>query len=207
MNWVSSNRILLAFLMTGLLVAPAAQAEKPSSQDDAIARLQKLGAGVRLIDVGQAPYLEVIIIADQWQGADEDYAQLANMQSKISLDISRAGATPAALEQLAKAASLTQINLSGASLGDAHFEQLGKIASLRTLRIDHAQFDGRSLAHLRGLTELRSLTAADSRIDDRGVAHLATLKKLQLVMLLRTKVSDASVTQLRKALPDTSIIK
>ena len=193
--------------LAAALVGISSAASYGEEHEPGIAALRERGAGARIVEVGQSPYIEVTIVAAQWQGRDEDYDLFAKLRQPIVLDLSKAAASPAALGRLAAAGKLKKLNLAGASLGDAQFEQIGRLAQLEVLQLDHARFDSQSLRHLSGLKSLRTLTLADTQVDDSGLAPLAGLKKLQLVMLLRPRVSDEGAATLRQALPDASIVK
>ena len=207
---VTKSIALIRFVICAAVLVSVCFLHNPSSFADDAAALEKLrglGASVRTINVGQAPYVEIVIAADNWKGRDDDLAALAQVTQPITLDLSRAALTTAGVGRLKGVSRLTKLHLAGATLSDDVLKQIGAIGSLKVLELDNATFDNASLAHLAGLKHLQSIMLSQSSINDAGLDHLATIKSLQLVMLLRSQVSDAAVIRLRQALPDASVVK
>src|SRR5438045_2772017 len=98
-------RIAMPVAMLALSAIGTARADESA----ALNKLRGLGASVRTIEVGQAPYVEIVIAADSWQGHEDDLGLLTQIAKPVTLDLSRASISPAAVSRLKAASGLTKL--------------------------------------------------------------------------------------------------
>ena len=82
-----------------------------------------------------------------------------------------------------------------------------QLEDVQDVRITSRRFDAADLGVLAELPELRRLTLQSPQFDDAAVPYLKTLTQLELLCLNTTKISKAAVSELRRALPTTSIVE
>jgi hypothetical protein len=106
-------------------------------------------------------------------------------------------------------APLTQLQslyLRGSSFGDAGLMNLKGLARLSVLDIRETHVTDAGLATLKGLTSLSELHLSGTLVTDVGLANLKGLKKLYLLHVPGNKVTDVGVNELRRALPNLTIV-
>jgi hypothetical protein len=75
------------------------------------------------------------------------------------------------------------------------------------LHLEKTKITDKGLVHIKGLVNLEYLNLYGTEITDAGLANLEGLKKLKSLYLWQTKVTDAGIEKLKKALPQTQIIR
>jgi hypothetical protein len=105
------------------------------------------------------------------------------------------------------AANLEQLQFVGPHATDEWLRQVEPLRSVTWLELHSTSVTGEGLASISQWENLRNLFLNYNPITDAGVKHLADLYMLDNVELRDTKITDAAFKELRRALPDTSIVK
>jgi Leucine-rich repeat (LRR) protein len=102
---------------------------------------------------------------------------------------------------------LVYLNLRGTEVNDDMLANLASLTSLTRLHLEKTKLTDKGLPHIKGLVNLEYLNLYGTEITDAGLPNLEGLKKLKSLYLWQTKVTDAGVEKLKKALPQTQIIR
>jgi hypothetical protein len=156
---------------------------------------------------------------------------LQNMHCLQVLDLRRTPVTDAALVHLRNLTDLRSLNLGHTRVtgtGFAHLTTLQRLetvllhqtpftdeglsyfqelANLKELSLEGTQISDAGLAHLARLTNLTKLNLRRTGISDAGLAHLAGLTNLRTLDLYDTDVTAAAIDELKKALPELTVVK
>jgi hypothetical protein len=175
---------LLALLAVALPAGaqPAAPAKRSEAEKKALAKLIQLGASAMELAQND-PHLEVAYHL---------------MDKEI---------TPEALAPLKDLKGVVHLNLRGRAVTDDMLAQLAGLKELTRLHLEKTKITDKGLVHLKGLGNLEYLNLYGTAVTDAGLVHLEGLKKLKSLYLWQTKVTDAGVAKLKKALPQTQIIR
>ena len=163
---------------------------------------------------------------------DMELDMIGSIRTLKQLRLARTGLTDAALIKLSTLEQLEALDLSGNRLTFDALPQLATVAeSLRVLRLNDFQWGQRGLEPLRRFTNLRDLGLARSvindsdfgvfimlskletlslqgtKVGDRVIGMLGTVKTLRSLDLRETRVTEAGVRELRKGIPDLTIIR
>jgi hypothetical protein len=115
---------------------------------------------------------------------DEQLARVQPLLGTVEfLDLSHTRVTDVGLKHVAEMTQLTSLDLSGTAISD----------------------DG--LAHLSSLASLRILRLWSTSVTDAGLEKLEHLSKLEHLDLIGTKVTDEGLAGVRKALPNTRVVR
>ena len=91
---------------------------------------------------------------------------------------------------------------------DTVLVNLKGLAKLQNLCLSGTKITDAGLVHLKGLTALKDLDLLlVTNVTDAGLVHLKGLTNLRTLSLSGTKVTSAGVADLKKALPNCTIIK
>ncbi len=111
-------------------------------------------------------------------------------------------------EKLKGLTKLKKLDLRFTQITDAGLAHLKGLTKLEELHLGYnTNTTDAGLAHLKGLTKLEGLFLSETNITDAGLVHLKGLTKLEFLNLWNTNITDAGENDLKKALPDCSIIK
>ena len=183
-------RTLVAVATLSLLAAfslgASAQDKKPAQRSDsekaAIAKVRQSGGQV--LEIAQNdPRLDVAFHLADGDVKDEHLAPLKEMPS------------------------LAHLNLRGTKITDTGLAHLKDAKGLARLHLERTAVTDTGLEHLKALENLEYLNLYGTKVSDAGLKHLEGLKKLRKVYLWETPVTDAGAEQLKKALPDLTIIR
>ena len=111
------------------------------------------------------------------------------------------------LAPLKELKGVVHLNLRGRAVTDAMLAQIKDLTSLTRLHLEKTKVTDKGLANLKGLVNLEYLNLYGTDVTDAGLANLEGMKKLKSLYLWQTKVTDAGVAKLKKALPQTEIIR
>jgi len=115
--------------------------------------------------------------------------------------------TDAELADVAKLSNVVELNLRDTKITSAGLVHLKGLAKLTRLHLERTNVDDEGITNLAGLTALEYLNLYGTKITDKALNHLTGLKKLRQVYVWQTDVTDAGITNLKKALPNVSIVK
>ncbi len=112
----------------------------------------------------------------------------------------------AGLAHLDGLASLKELDLSNSTITDAGLVHLKGMKSLKQLNLTRTGITDAGLAHLSGLTSLEWLGLRGTDVGKAGVVHLQELTNLRLLDLCGTDVDELAARELRRSLPNASIL-
>ena len=119
------------------LVVPVVQAqENKAAQDQAVAKLEKLGGQVFRDEI-QADRPVIAADLDETMIDDAGLANLKGLTDLQSLSLDGTRITDAGLVNLKGLTSLTDLSLDNTEVGDAGLAQLVALKNLRKLSLDH----------------------------------------------------------------------
>ncbi|MEE3368690.1 MAG: hypothetical protein VX346_05030 [Planctomycetota bacterium] len=127
--------------------------------------------------------------------------QVDRVDFKIDNNISDGG-----LVHLTHLSHLQQLGLGLTSIGDDGLAHLSRMTRLQVLVLTSTRITDRGLVHLAGLSKLQELYLSNTHITDEGLAYFQHLSKLRKLLLDGTRVTKSGVAELRKALPDCTIV-
>jgi hypothetical protein len=96
--------------------------------------------------------------------------------------------------------------LQRTKLTDAGLVHLSGLTELEWLDLEAPGVTDAGLAHLSGLSELWCLRLVNRAVTDAGLVHMQGLTKLHTLCLYGTRVTDTGVAELRKHLPNATIM-
>jgi hypothetical protein len=124
----------------------------------------------------------------------------------VLYDGSHSSVTDAGLAHLNGLANLRELDLSGTCITDAGFVHLKGMRSIRELNLAGTRVTDAGLIHLSGLTSLVTLNLRDTQVSKAGVVHLKKMINLRSLDLRGTGFDDFAAQDLRRAVPDVSIV-
>ena len=169
-----------------LVISGSIRAEAPPQRSDAekkaLAKIAQLGASAMELAQND-PHLEVAYHLMDKEITVEHLAPLKDLKGVVHL------------------------NLRGRAVTDDMLAAVAGLKELTRLHLEKTKVTDKGLAHLKGLANLEYLNLYGTAVSDAGLANLEGLKKLKSLYLWQTKVTDAGVAKLKKALPQTQIIR
>jgi Leucine-rich repeat (LRR) protein len=194
MKTTMSTLTAALLLLTGL--SGRAQADN-AEQEQAIARIEKLGGAVELDEQRPGkPVIKVDLRRTKVTDADLEILK-AFTQLRSLILLSLLGVTDAGMKYLKGLTALEHLDLGHTEVGDAGLENLKDLTKLKTLTLDGTPVTDAGIKYLKGLTDLRSLNLClCTTVTDAGVGHLAGLTKIQVLDLNSVQVTDAGLKHL-----------
>ncbi len=151
---------------------------------DAVSHLQRLGATISQISVALPQYLSVEWISTYHKTTDKEVEQILHLAPNVvDVDLGRTKVTDEGLKAIGKLGRLTHLNLNRTAITDAGLEHLAELRSLQWLNL------------------------YGTKVTDASLTVLAKHRKLQALYLWDTGITSEGADKLRKALPDTKIVR
>jgi hypothetical protein len=169
---------------------------------------QTLVAGAGLAQLSRLQQLSSVTVCGPAAAVTDDgLAGVGSLSGLEDLDLSTTRVTDKGLIHLRKLTKLTCLRLNQTRVNGSGFKHLSNLKSLRELHLMECRVTSEGLAGLRGLTGLTELDLAFNQITDSGLANLRPLVDLELLCLeCNDALSDAAVEDLKRRLPQTSIL-
>lgn len=100
-----------------------------------------------------------------------------------------------------------KVYLNGTAVKDADLVVLEKLPKVQNLFLGNTKITDSGLEHLKGKTSLVTLSLNSTAVSDAGIKHLAGLSSLKTLNLQDTRVTMMGASELRRALPTTTIAR
>jgi len=113
--------------------------------------------------------------------------------------------TGSGLVNLQGISTLSAVDLCNTPLAPEFLRELRALPALQQLSLEITSTDDAALVHLEMLSQLNSLSLVSTKISDRGLKVLTRMKGLKMLHLDLNAVSPQAVTELRTALPQTTV--
>src|SRR5262249_47404731 len=189
-----------------LLLVPNATPGRP---DDAVAKLEALGADVYHRIPFKHVYVEatpeedaktkvlIVSIGSKWKGGTDGLRYLEKLPALHGLNISMEGEVPKDWWRILSRIQPKEILTAGA-FDDEGAAFLKNLPELDTLSLLCSKVTDRGLENLRGLRKLEYLSLIGCDIGDKGFALIPT-ENLRFLNLDGTRVSDKGLATLKAA--------
>ena len=135
---------------------------------------------------------------------DEGIKSIPPMKKLLYLNLS--GVSDTAVHHLTKMTQLQFLVIESRNVTDDGLKHLGTMKNLVDLTLIKAQLTDQGLVHLTDCHNLRMLDLSLTPISDLGLKHLSKLKSLTKLRLQSTKVTAKGVAELKKSLPQCTIV-
>jgi hypothetical protein len=99
------------------------------------------------------------------------------------------------------------IYFSGKPITDDDLDLLKNFPHLHRLELSKTQITDAGLDYVKRLSDLTILNLSQTEITDKGLAKLKGLRQLKHLFIADTKVTDAGVRDIKKALPDLTVVR
>ncbi len=136
--------------------------------------------------------------------------EVAQNDNRLDVSYHLVSDTKIADEHLAPMKDLQRaysVNLRGCEITGEGLSNLSKLPHLERLHLEKTKVTDDSLKQLTGLPKLTYLNLYGTGITDAGLKHLEGVKTLKSLYLFESKVTDAGVEQLKKALPELTVVR
>ncbi|HEY8667254.1 MAG TPA: hypothetical protein VIL86_11345 [Tepidisphaeraceae bacterium] len=146
-----------------------------------------------------------ILLLHSTRITDSGLVHLRNMRKLIFLSLSDTSVTGSGLVNLQGISTLSAVDLCNTPLAPEFLRELRALPALQQLSLEITSTDDAALVHLEMLSQLNSLSLVSTKISDRGLKVLTRMKGLKMLHLDLNAVSPQAVTELRTALPQTTV--
>lgn len=192
---VAGCAIALATMLDAERRAPARAAdEPPTSKEDSIARVERLGGKVR-ID-GEKPAQPVWSVDFQAIAiAPQDLRLLASFPDLESLNLADTPLDDEGLKYVAASRRLKELDLSGTKITDAGLSRLVELKELTMLRLNRTAITDAGLLNLAPLKKLSPPAVFETPVSEAGLQRLDAAKRTS--ELAKGQVMDAGLPQMK----------
>jgi hypothetical protein len=137
---------------------------------------------------------------------DDDLALLSDMPDLKVLNLDETNITDDGLAYVKKLKKLEFLFLRRTSIGDRGLEQIKDITTLQLLVLSDTKVTDEGTKYLQNLNLKSGLDLANTDVSDKSLQYFSKLKNLRNLSLADTNVTETGAEELRKELPNTTII-
>jgi hypothetical protein len=172
-----------------------------------VERVGFLGSDAELDQVRRLGRLEQLLIDERSSVTDAGLRRIRGLKGLRSLGLKGTRVTDAGLECLGGLTGLERLDLGDTAIGDAGLAHLRGLTGIQFLSLRGTRITDAGLEDVGDLTRLESLVLAETRVTDSGLRHLKRLAGLRVLKLWETGATDAGVRELRRTLPNLTIVR
>jgi len=131
---------------------------------------------------------------------------LGDLENLQTLDLRSVQFSAKGVASLQGLTDVRNLDLTGSSITDDGLAHLEGLQNLRQLRLSETAITDEGLKHLGELGKLEVLCLRRTALSGAGLAHLGGLENLKRLYLFRTNVTEQGVRDLKKHLPQCTIL-
>lgn len=184
--------------------------DEDAEQIGVLRRLQDLQLGGPITDKGLLSLRPLSELRTLWLDApratDEGFGFLQDLRHVEQIQILSLEVTDTTVRRLSRCTQLRHLDLSNCKVTGDCFRDLQGLTKLQRLRLGGTAFDGANLRFLAKCGDLEWLDLTGCKVNDEQAALLRGFPKLEFLNVDGTQVSAQMVAELRKALPELTVL-
>jgi hypothetical protein len=136
---------------------------------------------------------------------DEGLRHLPTTLSTLRLAVTPV--TDNGLQHLKRMTRLQSLTLNSTNITDAGLAHVAHLTILQELALSDTKITDAGLRTLKGMRKMRRLDLSGTRVTDEGMKFLSAMTDLETLDIRQTQVTDKGVANLKRALPNVTVIR